>query len=1081
MTVYTDQRFLDAAVESILNQEFRDLELVIVDDGTGQDEVFRALARRDPRIRLFSNPTNLGTAAAANRGIEAARGDIILRLDADDIAEPTHVGRLVAALDDDPELGLVGSSVTLIDEADRVVGVARMPETDLEIRWTILFHNPFYHSAVAYRRSCFEAAGRYRIDELVSQDHYLWFDMLPLCRARNIAEPLTRYRLNTLGLTATNASNPRNRTHPIREALWPRLGLTYDLYDDAFALDLTHFIRGLEIAAERRAPAYRKLLTVLRTFLARSQPFARDEDAEAAQKLAHGIVARTLANRPARLSETLSICWLCWLLDRRAAAQAAMMQMASMLKTGWQVTRRCLTGSWSNQPRGPGHAFLSAHASQYGEFHRDGQIIIQKTEPLKYKSPATFSQHAPAPLENAVQKLAAGETSVEFVLIVEAGILEDQALLLCESIRCFAGAYSRCPITVVSPRSGRRPSPSTIRRLEQLQVEYLPIEIESCCPQYGTSYKVHSLAYVERRPGPPIVIQVDSDTVFIAEPDFSLGTSSAAARPVDVKGMCTTGPGDAFDSYWRELCTLVGVDYEHLPIVQTTVGGQAVRASYNGGLIAAQRACGLFQRTEDIFKRLVASGMMSWGADGPSFSTGTGVLSGEATAYWGTSQAAFSLAAVAGNHSVRVLPVTHNFPLHSTDPLSVPNPSRLVHIHYHGLFTAGSVDANPILDGTLELPAGIPEWLRARLPLNENPPPEVAEGDASRQPRRKAILILGMHRSGTSALSGAVKALGAAGPKNPIPGDHANPKGYWESIPLNRSNEDFLASAASSWHDWLQLDPRWLQSQAVEQHRHRIKAILESEFGGEPLFFVKDPRICRFVPLASSILGEMNVDTVALLPIRNPLEVARSLNRRNGLPLPTSFLLWLRHVLDAEYHSRDMPRHFLRYEKFLIDCRHHMDQAAEKTGIVWPSLAAQPEIELFLSTDLHHERASTEDMRNHPDVTPLISTSYDILCAMADDGDSRHLRDQLDVVRTKFDESCSVLAKAVAADKLGAEKLRDEIVARIAERDALLRERDALQIDREGLLADREALLASSSWRITAPLRWIRNPRVRQR
>lgn len=181
MTVYTDQRFLDAAVESILNQEFRDLELVIVDDGTGQDEVFRALARRDPRIRLFSNPTNLGTAAAANRGIEAARGDIILRLDADDIAEPTHVGRLVAALDDDPELGLVGSSVTLIDEADRVVGVARMPETDLEIRWTILFHNPFYHSAVAYRRSCFEAAGRYRIDELVSQDHYLWFDMLPLC------------------------------------------------------------------------------------------------------------------------------------------------------------------------------------------------------------------------------------------------------------------------------------------------------------------------------------------------------------------------------------------------------------------------------------------------------------------------------------------------------------------------------------------------------------------------------------------------------------------------------------------------------------------------------------------------------------------------------------------------------------------------------------------------------------------------------------------------------------------------------------------------------------------------------------
>lgn len=219
MTVYKDQRFLDAAVNSILTQEFDDLELIIVDDGTGQDAVFQELARRDRRIRLVINPNNLGT-AAANRGIEAARGELILRLDTDDIAEPAHVGRLVAALDEDTELGLVGHAVTLIDETDRVVGVQHMPETDLKIRRTILFHDPFYHSTIAYRRSCFEAAGHYGIDELVSQDHYLWFDMLPLCRARNLTEQLTRYRLNTLGLTATNATNARNRTHPIRQASW---------------------------------------------------------------------------------------------------------------------------------------------------------------------------------------------------------------------------------------------------------------------------------------------------------------------------------------------------------------------------------------------------------------------------------------------------------------------------------------------------------------------------------------------------------------------------------------------------------------------------------------------------------------------------------------------------------------------------------------------------------------------------------------------------------------------------------------------------------------------------------------------
>ncbi|MFD2057810.1 hypothetical protein ACFSQT_33425 [Mesorhizobium calcicola] len=369
--------------------------------------------------------------------------------------------------------------------------------------------------------------------------------------------------------------------------------------------------------------------------------------------------------------------------------------------------------------------FLAVHAGQYRELYRGEQIIIQKieAEPSRAPSPGT-----PALPREAGPALDIAEKSVEFVLIAEAGILEAQALLLCESIRCFAGAYSRCPITVVSPRSSRRPSLSTLRKFEQLDVEYLPIEIQSYYPQYGTSYRIHALAHVERRPGPPVIVQLDSDTIFVAEPDLSLGASSAAARPVDVKGMCTTGPGDPFDSYWRQLCALVGVDYEHLPIVRTTVGGQAVRASYNGGLFVATRACGLFQRTEAIFKQLVAADMKPW-ADGPTFDTGTGVLHGEATTYWGTSQAAFSLAAVAGNHPVRLLPDTHNFPLNNLAGLPAPNAARLVHIHYHGLFSDASADVNPIMQGKLALPAAISEWLAARLPLRDHPQPTATTRD----------------------------------------------------------------------------------------------------------------------------------------------------------------------------------------------------------------------------------------------------------------------------------------------------------------------------------------------------------------
>ncbi|MER8490661.1 hypothetical protein NKI51_18470 [Mesorhizobium australicum] len=662
------------------------------------------------------------------------------------------------------------------------------------------------------------------------------------------------------------------------------------------------------------------------------------------------------------------------------------------------------------------------------------------------------------------------EDRVEFVLLAEAGILEAQAVLLCESIRCFAGAYSRCPITVVSPRSSRRPSLSTRHQLKRLDVEYLPIEIESCCPQYGPSYRVHALAHVERRPGPPIIIQLDSDTIFIAEPDFSLGTKSAAARPVDVKGMCTTGPGDPFDSYWRKACALVGVDYDHLPIVQTTVHGQAVRASYNAGLFVAKRSHGLFQRAEDIFERLVAEDLKSW-PEGPIINTGTGVLDGEATAFWGTSQAALSLAAVAANHPVRTLPATHNFPLNMLAALAAPDTARLVHLHYHGLFSAGSGGANPVLDGTLELPAGISEWLSARLPLPERPQQAVPTRDLRRSPRRKAILILGMHRSGTSALGGVINALGAASPKKLLPADSYNPTGYWESSRLLLANDDLLASANSSWHDWRALDPQWMQSRAAERHRHKIRAVLDTEFGDEQLFFVKDPRICRFALFISSILAEMEVDTVAFLPIRNPLEVALSLKRRDGFPVAKSLLLWLRHVLEAEHQSRDMPRCLWRHEDFRTDWRRLFSDATDEIGIIWPAPASQSDIEIekFLTEELHHERVSIEDLRNHPDVTPLIRTAYEILRSMAVDGESRELRAQLDLVRTKFNDSCDLLAIAMEE----AEHLHRELRARILEREAVVRERDAVVRNRDTFLAERNALLASRSWRWTAPLRWV--------
>jgi glycosyltransferase involved in cell wall biosynthesis len=340
MTVFGDLRFLDEAVDSVLRQDFSDFELIVVDDGTGEEARFRALQQRDPRIRLVVNPTNLGTAAAANRGIAAARADIIARLDADDIAEPARLGRLVGALAEDPELGLVGSWCATIDESGRAKGMHRMPPTDPEIRWTILFHSPFIHSTVAYRRECFEVAGGYRPEELVSQDHYLWFEMLPHCRARNIPESLARYRHNRQGLSAANARNARMRTHPIREKLWADLGLTYDLHDDVLARRVSDFLRGAEVADPGgRIAVYRMILKVLRAFLASPRPLAREEDKAALRKMTRTIINRMLASPPDRLVDVLALGRLCWPIAKKAAIAAVLLHVPRTLGAAWASKR----------------------------------------------------------------------------------------------------------------------------------------------------------------------------------------------------------------------------------------------------------------------------------------------------------------------------------------------------------------------------------------------------------------------------------------------------------------------------------------------------------------------------------------------------------------------------------------------------------------------------------------------------------------------------------------------------------------------------------------------------------------------
>jgi hypothetical protein len=181
----------------------------------------------------------------------------------------------------------------------------------------------------------------------------------------------------------------------------------------------------------------------------------------------------------------------------------------------------------------------------------------------------------------------------------------------------------------------------------------------------------------------------------------------------------------------------------------------------------------------------------------------------------------------------------------------------------------------------------------------------------------RLLLVLGMHRSGTSALAGLLCSHGYDAPHDPMPPDPNNPRGYWESMGLYALNDDLLRLLGSGWSDPAPLPPGWSTTPAATQWRSRLLDHLAVGFAGARCAVVKDPRFCVLIEGLLPWMESGLLEITLLLPLRHPLEVAHSLHVRDGLPLREGLRLWLAHVFAAERHSRGQTRCILPFEQVL--------------------------------------------------------------------------------------------------------------------------------------------------------------------
>lgn len=266
---------------------------------------------------------------------------------------------------------------------------------------------------------------------------------------------------------------------------------------------------------------------------------------------------------------------------------------------------------------------------------------------------------------------------------------------------------------------------------------------------------------------------------------------------------------------------------------------------------------------------------------------------------------------------------------------------------------------------------------------------------------RKAILILGMHRSGTSAITGALRHLGLRLPADLMPGDRNNGLGYFESLRVNSLMERLLHAANSRWHDWRSLDLSAASPPAVKEIRDELLRLLVDEGREEPLLGVKDPRICRAVPFWLDLLREIGREPVAVLVLRQPLEIAKSLSKRDGMPMDKALLLWLRHLLDAERNTRSIPRVFVEYDELMRDWAVVANRISAALSFEWPTRAqaVADEITGFVRSELRHWK--TDGDLSGLSGAPWFQNAWTLLQACSKDSERRD--HEFDSITTAFE------------------------------------------------------------------------------
>ena len=252
--------------------------------------------------------------------------------------------------------------------------------------------------------------------------------------------------------------------------------------------------------------------------------------------------------------------------------------------------------------------------------------------------------------------------------------------------------------------------------------------------------------------------------------------------------------------------------------------------------------------------------------------------------------------------------------------------------------------------------------------------------------RSRLVVVLGMHRSGTSAVTRGLRVLGVTLGERMMPAlDGNNAKGFWEDIDLNALNIELMRALGHDWSDLAAISRRDVETLKATGYLDRAADLLRAKTTGVEVFGFKDPRVGKLLPFWQEVFEACGYDVSYVLASRHPMSVARSLAKRDGFSMSQGYMLWLGHVIPSLAGTMAKPCVIVDYDLLMTQSAVELARLAGCLGLSVDQDELASYQSEFLDEALRHTVYAMDDLQQDESCFPLVREIYPVVLEVASD------------------------------------------------------------------------------------------------